>query len=129
MDLLERVKELCSEKGISQRKLESELELSNGASSKWNKSSPSGEVLQKIADYFDVSTDYLLGRTDIKNSSDKMSEVLENDKELGTFWNQLKDREDLKLLFKQTKDLSPKAIQQVIRIIKAIEDEEDKENE
>lgn len=129
MDLLERVKELCSEKGISQRKLESELELSNGASSKWNKSSPSGEVLQKIADYFDVSTDYLLGRTDIKNSSDKMSEVLENDKELGTFWNELKNREDLKLLFKQTKDLSPRGIQQVIRIIKAIEDEEDRENE
>lgn len=68
MDLLERVKELCSKKGISQRKLESEIGLSNGASSKWSKSSPSGEVLQKVADYFDVSTDYILGRTDTKNN-------------------------------------------------------------
>ena len=47
MDLLKRVKHLCSEKGISQRKLESNLGLSNGASSKWNVSSPSGDVLQK----------------------------------------------------------------------------------
>lgn len=128
MDLLERVKELCSERGISQRKLESELELSNGASSKWNKSSPSGEVLQKIADYFDVSTDYLLGRTDIKNPADRISEVLEGDEELSVFWDDMKERPELKMLFKQTKDLSPKAIQQVIRIIKAIEDEEDREN-
>ena len=60
MNLLDRVKELCLEKGISQRKLESELGLSNGASSKWNVSSPSGEVLQKVADYFDVTTSPLV---------------------------------------------------------------------
>lgn len=70
MNLLERVKELCSEKGISQRKLEVELELSNGASSKWNKSSPSGEVLQKVADFFNVSTDYLLGQVPFKSESE-----------------------------------------------------------
>lgn len=29
--------------------------------------SPSGEVLTKIADYFDISVDYLLGRTDNPN--------------------------------------------------------------
>lgn len=28
------------------------------------KSSPKAETLQKVADYFDVSVDYLLGRTD-----------------------------------------------------------------
>lgn len=66
MDLLERVKKLCSEKKISQRKLEAELELSNGSVSKWNKSSPSGDVLQKVADYFNVSVDYLLGREEVE---------------------------------------------------------------
>lgn len=70
MNLLERVKNLCLEKGISQRKLESDLELSNGASSKWNKSSPSGDVLQKVADYFHVSVDYLLGKIPFKNESE-----------------------------------------------------------
>jgi transcriptional regulator with XRE-family HTH domain len=28
---------------------------------------PSGDVIVKIADYFNVSTDYLLGKTDAKN--------------------------------------------------------------
>ncbi|MDF2803159.1 MAG: hypothetical protein K0S61_3062 [Anaerocolumna sp.] len=37
----------------------------------------------------------------------------------------LKDREDLQILFKQTKKLDSKGIQQIIRIIKAIEDDED----
>ena len=34
---------------------------------------------------------------------------------------------DLQLLFKQTRDLSPKDIKQIIRIIKAIEDGESRE--
>ncbi len=67
MNLLERIKELCKEKGISQRKLEKELSLGNGASSKWVKSSPSGDLLQKIADYFNVSVDWLLGNTEFRD--------------------------------------------------------------
>jgi transcriptional regulator with XRE-family HTH domain len=67
MTLLERVKALCKEKGISQRRLESELKLGNGATSKWVKSSPSGDILQKIAEYFDVSIDWLLGNTEFRN--------------------------------------------------------------
>lgn len=58
---LERIKLLCKENGISQRKLEQELNLGNGATSKWVKSSPSIETLNRIAGYFNVSVDYLLG--------------------------------------------------------------------
>lgn len=47
MTLLDRVKDLCREKGISQGKMEKEIEISNGASSKWKNSSPSLEILQK----------------------------------------------------------------------------------
>jgi len=70
MNLLDRVKELCLENGISQRKLESKLELSNGATSKWGKSSPSADVLQKVSDFFNVSTDYLLGKVPFKNETE-----------------------------------------------------------
>ena len=59
--LLERIKLLCKENKISQRKLEKALNLGNGATSKWVKSSPSIETLNKIADHFHVSVDYLLG--------------------------------------------------------------------
>lgn len=82
------------------------------------------EMLIKIASYFNVSLDYLLGLTDVRESKDKVSMALEEDGELLAFWNDLKEREELKLLFKQTRTLDKNAIKQVIRIIKAIEDEE-----
>ena len=44
--------------------LERTLDLSNGSISKWAKSKPNSEPLEKVADYLNVSTDYLLGRTE-----------------------------------------------------------------
>lgn len=71
MNLLENIKALCKENNISQRKLEKDLDLSNGSSSKWAKSSPSTDVLQKIADYFNVSIDYLTGKSKYRNFAEE----------------------------------------------------------
>lgn len=90
-------------------------------------SSPDIETLKKLSEIFNVSTDYLLGESDIRTPRNKISHALEDDPELSEFWNELSKREDLQLLFKQTRDLSPKDIKQIIRIIKAIEDEESRE--
>lgn len=62
--LLERVDELIAEHSMSRAELERKLDLSHGSIRNWNKSTPSGDKIQRVADYFDVSTDYLLGRTD-----------------------------------------------------------------
>ncbi|EFM32713.1 DNA-binding helix-turn-helix protein [Streptococcus pyogenes ATCC 10782] len=60
----ERIKELCQKRGISINFLEEQLEISkNYVYSLKNKKTPSAEHISKIADYFNVSTDYLLGRT------------------------------------------------------------------
>lgn len=43
-----------------------------------NKREPDNEILQRIADYFDVSTDYLFGRTNSPNTNndfDPMAEI------------------------------------------------------
>ena len=65
MALLDNIKLLCKEKGVSQRKMEQDIGISNGASSKWVTSSPSGDVLQKLSSYFNVSINYLVtGKTD-----------------------------------------------------------------
>ena len=64
MNPYEKIQELTNERGISVRELEKRLGFSNGYFSKWKKVSPNSEGLQKVADYFDVSVDYLLGRTD-----------------------------------------------------------------
>ncbi len=65
MALLDNIKLLCKEKGVSQRKMEQDIGISNGASSKWGSSSPSADVLQKLSSYFNVSINYLVtGETD-----------------------------------------------------------------
>ncbi|MEG3273357.1 helix-turn-helix transcriptional regulator [Streptococcus suis] len=60
----EIVKELCKKHGISLNVLEEKLGYSRNALYKLKTQKPSAERLQEIADYFNVSTDYLLGRTD-----------------------------------------------------------------
>lgn len=63
---VERLKELRKQKNISQAELAPILGLSQQAIAKWEteKSSPDPEMLSKLADFFDVTSDYLLGRTD-----------------------------------------------------------------
>ena len=56
------ISRLCKEKGISVAKLERETGISNGTISRWSTSSPTVEKLEKVADYFGVSVDSLLGR-------------------------------------------------------------------
>lgn len=55
-----KIKELCKVKGISVYFLEKELGLSIGSISKWKKSIPAVDKLQKIANYFNVPINYFL---------------------------------------------------------------------
>ena len=72
--LYERIKALCYKHGITIAGLESKLGFGNSSIKKWEKtSSPSIDKITKIASYFDVSVDYLLGRTDIEGS---ISEII-----------------------------------------------------
>ena len=63
MSLVERIKSLAVSKKMTFAELERALGLANSSIRKWDASSPSSERLQKVADHFQVSTDYLLGRT------------------------------------------------------------------
>jgi transcriptional regulator with XRE-family HTH domain len=125
----ERLKQLRLEKSLTQIGLAKIFNTSHATINRYEKgvNEPDSETINKFADYFNVTADFLLGRTDDRNNIEKVSEALQDDPELQAFWDMLKDREDLQILFKQTKNLDSKGIQQIIRIIKAIEDEEDNE--
>lgn len=60
----DRFKQLCDKKGVSCNKAAMEIGLSNATPTKWKKTgaTPSGDTLDKIAAYFGVSADYLLGK-------------------------------------------------------------------
>lgn len=67
MGLVEKIKALCKEKKITIAELERKCGISNGQIRKWNNSTPGIDKLNAVADYFDVSLDYLANRTNIKN--------------------------------------------------------------
>lgn len=60
----EKVRELARKKGLSLNQVEEKLGYSKNTLYSLKRQKVSSERLQQIADYFNVSTDYLLGRTD-----------------------------------------------------------------
>ena len=60
----EKVRELARKKGLSLNQVEEKLGYSKNTLYSLKRQKVSSERLQEIADYFNVSTDYLLGRTD-----------------------------------------------------------------
>ncbi len=75
--LAENINELCKRKGITVNKLSKDLNLSSGYISEMkNKDrTPSIKRVLEIADYLEVSIDYLVGREPIKPNSIKNSNV------------------------------------------------------
>ena len=94
--LLERIKATCKEKGISLYKLEKEIGLSKGASYKWKNSSPNQDTINKIANYLDVSIDYLVTGNDANQEA----------WELGTIAGEVYRDKDLQELIKDYQRLS-----------------------
>lgn len=64
-----RFKEERKNKGLTQEQLAKEFFLNKSSISRYEKGTqmPEMVMLQKFAEYFDVSVDYLLGRTDERN--------------------------------------------------------------
>lgn len=78
MTIYSRIKDLSNERNISIRELESQLGFSNGTISKW-KDTANSIKLDKVASFFNVTTDYLLGRNDTpKNATKKETVELKN---------------------------------------------------
>ncbi len=70
MTTFERVEKLRKEAKISQGKLERELGFSNGSISKWKNSTPTYERLQKVANFFNVSIEYLASGEEEKKDAE-----------------------------------------------------------
>ena len=68
--------ELCNQKGISPTAVVVELGLSRGSVTSWKDGKiPYQRTLAKIADYFGVSVDYLLGKEEKPADEGELSET------------------------------------------------------
>lgn len=76
----EKLCSLCSERNTTPTKLVTELGLSRGSVTNWKQGKiPHYQTLQKLADYFGVSVDYLLGKTKQKEKPSPEGESFEED--------------------------------------------------
>ena len=119
MTVYERIESLRKERKISQGNLEKELGFSNGSISKWKTSMPKPERLQKIADYFGVTVDYLM----TGNESDGKERYYTND-ETASIAQEIFDNKELRLLFDAAKDAHPEDLQTVHQMLLALKRKE-----
>ena len=110
---LEKIKELAQKQGISLQKVAEDLGYSINYLYTLKEKTPTSDRLQEIADYFNVSTDYLLGRTD--------NPAIANSKEQFFFEGKEVDVEELastamRFNGKPLSDEDKKAIQNIIEI-------------
>lgn len=105
-------KELRIQKNLSQDKISEDLDVSQGLITKWesHQSTPSPEMLDYIADYFDVSTDFLIGRT--------------NDKR---YYSSNSDNRTVNILYSKVKDLPEEQQQFILNVTNTIMNQIDKE--
>ena len=90
--MYERIECLCKKNNTTVTRLCLEITGSKGNLPTWKKGNINPISLIKIADYFNCSVDYLLGRTE-KSSS---SELTENEQEILYYFSKLTIEQQLK---------------------------------
>lgn len=86
MEFKDVIKQLRKEKKLKQSDLAEIFNVDRTAVGKWEqgKNKPNADTLLVIADYFGVSTDYLLGKSDVReelpNKKESINDELSNNK-------------------------------------------------
>lgn len=109
MSLFDVIIGICKEKDISINKLEHESGVTRGSIGKWNKSTPSIDNVKKVADYFGMSIDELIGRTN--------EDGYYINPEVAKVTQELKDRPEMKVLFDAAKNASKEDINFVVEML------------
>lgn len=78
MNVYEKIAKLAESRGVTIQIVEQECGMSNGSIKKWTTSTPKADRVAKVAEYFKVSVDYLLGLSDYKNNYDEWNAKYNN---------------------------------------------------
>lgn len=78
MSVFERIKQLANKRGKSMQQVAEENGFSSNLFYRWKKSDPKAKDIARVADYFHVSTDYLLGRDTISDDPIDLDEILDD---------------------------------------------------
>lgn len=127
----ERLKELRNEKNLSQQLLADKLGTSKSSINMYERGErePGLEMMEAIADFFNVDMDYLHGKSDIRCKYDVFSAsdhpvIRQADDELQQYLEELKNRPEMRMLFKLSSKCTKEEVEQTVRIIEALRGKE-----
>lgn len=111
--MYEIFEQLLQLKGVSAYQVSKETGVSQQTLSCWKKGkyTPKQDKLQKIADYFGVSIDYLMGNDTTTTNEDI---------ELQNYLEELRTRPEMKMLFSVTKNATKEDVEKAVKIIEAL---------
>lgn len=131
---MRRIKEARERKGWSREQLGERIGVAPSTIGKWETGdrTPSSDRLAMLSEELDVSTDYLLeldGSSKDSEGARRIIEIAVNDpvSDMLLFWQTIKDRPDLQNLFKQLAAYDQDTIRKAIRVIHALEGEQNTE--
>lgn len=110
----DRYAELCKTKGETPNSVAKIIGASSGSVTAWkNGTEPRYSTVAKIADFFEVSIDYLLGKETEKP-------LINGDEELTEYVQILKTRPECRMLFQLSKNATKEDVEAAVRIIEAL---------
>lgn len=99
--MIEEIKKLCKKNNTTIKALERSLDLSNGSIRNWDTKPPSYDKVEKVAKYFNVSIEYIIGTE---------TEETHKEKEIISFYRKADDRGKDRI-YKTAKDEADQAEQ------------------
>lgn len=104
---------LCNKINKSPSCVASEIGLSRASVSGWkNGKKPTDATVIKLADYFGVSVDYLLGN--------EKKPLINDDEELTEYLEELKNRDEMRMLFSLAKGATKADVEKAVKVIEAM---------
>ncbi len=111
--MLERIKNLCNRKEISIRQLERETGLADRTIGRWDTNMPSIDRVKKVAEYFGVTVDYLLGGED--------SHILSSmDDELAEYLEMVRTKPEIRMLLKTQRGATRKEVEENVAFLQTL---------
>lgn len=119
MALFNRIQNLCGKTGITQTELEKQLGFGKGTISKWSgKTIPAADKLKKVADFFDVSMEYLM-------TGEEEEESYYADRETDELYEAIQNNSDIKFLLSASRDMKKEDLDFVVNLVKRMKGIED----
>lgn len=120
MTFSEKLKKLRKEKKVTQEQLAKIIGVERSSIGKYETGTqPSTDIMKRIADYFGVTVDYLLGREETKKAPVSPA-VTTEDEELMEYLEELRSRPEMRMLFSLSKNATKEDVEDAVRIIEAL---------